>query len=151
MTTHDTDPTELTPPSGHILLPPNATHSEIVGAINRQSSIQRKTFDVVQAIHQGMIANGGCPHPEQKCAALDMAGTASVGVAELHGIRRRDNRWMLFVGIVVGGLTTFSGAWLSSNTTAASAASAASAAASAAKVAVDAARDEIRKAQKCTE
>jgi len=140
---HDTDPTELTPPDGHRLLPPDATHNQIVGAINRQSSIQRKTFDVVQKIHLGMISNGICPNPGQRCAALEMAGTASIGVAELHGLRRRDNRWMMLISIIIGGLTAFCGAWLSRNTTEA-------AAAVAAKVAVDAAKEEVQKSQKTT-
>jgi hypothetical protein len=138
-----TDPTELTPPDGHSLLPPNATHNEIVGAINRQSSIQHKTFDVVQAIHLGMVTKGLCPHPEQRCAALEMSGTASIGVAELHGMRRRDNRVMVLVGILVGGCLSLAGGWMTRSTTEA-------AAAVAAKVAVDAAKDEVRKSQKST-
>lgn len=141
---HDTDPSELTPPHGFPSLPPNASHGQMVDAINRLGAIQSKTFDAVQEMHQGLLGKGVCPHPDQKCAALEMAETASVGVAELHGLRRRDNRWMMLVGIVLGGLTTLAGSWLSRNTTEA-------AAATAAKVAVDAARDEVRKSQQTTE
>jgi hypothetical protein len=141
---YDPDPTELTPPNGHSLLPLDASHAQIVVAINRLSAGWSKTFDAVMAIHQGMVANGICPHPEQKCAALEMSGTASIGVAELHGMRRRDNRWMVLTGIVLGALSAFSGAWLSRNTTEAAAATAAS-------VAVGAAKEEVQRAQKSTE
>ena len=140
---HDTDPIELTPPDGNSILPPDASHSQVIHAINRHDSVQKKTFDAVMSIHAGLVASGMCPHPDQKCAALEMAGTASIGVAELHGLRRRDNRWMMFVGIIIGGLTAFCGAWLSRNTTEA-------AAAVAAKVAVDAAKEEVQKSQKTT-
>lgn len=141
---HDTDPSELTPPNGvRSLLPPEASHEQMVGAVNRLYTIQGKVFDTVQAIHKGMVDNGICPHPDKKCAALEMVQTASIGVAELHGLRRRDNRWMVFMGIVLGGITTLAGAWLSRSTSEA-------AAATAAKVAVDAARDEVRKAQQST-
>jgi hypothetical protein len=140
----DTDPAELTPPDGVFFLQTDAPPELMVDAINRLSSIQRRIFDAVKSIHQGMVNLGICPNPVGKCVALDMAETASVGVAELHGLRRRDNRWMVAIGIIAGAMATVAGSYLSRGTSEA-------AAAVAAKVAVEAARDEVRKSQQTTE
>jgi len=138
MNTHnqyDNDLEELTPPDGHsplhVPLPPNASHEQMVVAINRSNAILVKIFEKVDSLHSDI-----CPDPEAECIALER-------IEKLNTLRRRDNRWMVLVGIIAGGFFSLAGSWLSRNTTEA-------AAAEAAKVAIGVAKEEVQKAQKST-
>ena len=96
----DTDPTELTPPDGqmHFSLPPNASREQIIDRFNRLLGVLYHVTGEVTELHQ--VVSGGqapCPLPADACAALNMAETASIGVAELHGMRNKDARTIMVV------------------------------------------------------
>lgn len=104
MNTHnqyDNDLEELTPPDGHsplhVPLPPNASHEQMVVAINRSNAILVKIFEKVDSLHSDI-----CPDPEAECIALER-------IEKLNTLRRRDNRWMVLVGIIAGGFFSLAG------------------------------------------
>ena len=115
MTNHDTDPTELTPPDGHRnwSLPPDASRSEIIDRFNRLLGALYRITDEVSALHQVMVGDSPCcPRPELRCAALDMAETANIGVVELMGKNRRNNvAALVIIGVLSAAAGVF-GSWL---------------------------------------